>query len=103
MGLGDWLKLLVRLGKFKTAPAECQKHVYTDGSAFCGDKWDCCLAGAAVVQWIPQENKMKEVVRKILPYQDHNSYRAEVFAIILAMECFWKIDIFSGCEAVLYI
>ena len=33
-------------------------------------------------------------------YQDHNSYRAEVFAIILAMECFWKIDIFSDCEAV---
>ena len=38
-------------------------HVYTDGSAFYGDSWDCCLAGSAVVRWCPDENQMREIVR----------------------------------------
>ena len=36
----------------------------------------------------------------MLPYQDHSSYRAEVFAIVLVMERFWKADVFADCEAV---
>ena len=75
-------------------------HVYTDGSAFFGESWDCCLAGSAVVQWCPNERKMCKVVRSILPFQEHSSYRAEVFAVVLALERFWRVDIFSDCEAV---
>ena len=43
---------------------------------------------------------MVEVVRQILPFQDHSSYRAEVYALVLALEKFWCMDVFSDCEAV---
>eukprot|EP00435_Cladocopium_sp_Y103_P060200 s1265_g22.t1 len=43
---------------------------------------------------------MQEVTRCILPFQDHSSYRAEVYAVVLALERFWKVDIFSDCKAV---
>lgn len=75
-------------------------HVYTDGSAFFNSYWDCCLAGSSVIEWKRNDNLMVEVVREILPYQDHSSYRAEVFAVILAMEKFWSVDIHADCEAV---
>jgi len=81
-------------------PMPVRKHVYTDGSAFFNTHWDCCLAGSAVVEWKQEQGEMVEVVRRILPYQDHSSYRAEVFAVVLALEMFWCVDIFSDCEAV---
>ena len=77
---------------------EVVKHVYTDGSAFFNDQWDCCLSGAAVIEWY--ENEMHERKRQILPFQDHSSYRAEVFAVLLTLERFWNVNIFSDCGAV---
>eukprot|EP00435_Cladocopium_sp_Y103_P054469 s515_g17.t1 len=74
--------------------------VYTDGSAFFNEHWDCCVAGSAVIVWNETTGRMKEVTRQVLPFQDHSSYRAEVFSIILALERFWRMDVFSDCEAV---
>ena len=95
-------KVCLQIPRQNVLPAQIhgRRHVYTDGSAFFNTYWDCCLAGSAVIEWQRDENVMVEVVRQILPYQDHSSYRAEVYALVLALEKFWCMDVFSDCEAV---
>jgi ribonuclease HI len=73
--------------------------VFTDGSCFCNSCWECALAGAAVIQ-VTGEFEWKLVTRAMLPTADHSAYRGEVYAILLALQAFWQVQIHSDCSAV---
>lgn len=74
--------------------------VYTDGACFFGDRWDCALAGAAVVRVHSDGLDAAEVDRFLLPSPDHSAFRAESFAVLRALELYHKVDIYTDCQAV---
>eukprot|EP00435_Cladocopium_sp_Y103_P026893 s557_g6.t1 len=73
--------------------------VYTDGTCFNNTSWEHAIAGAAVIE-VTGEYQWKLVRREVLPTPDHSAYRGECFAVVLALQSFWKVSIHSDCEAV---
>ena len=73
--------------------------VYTDGTCFNNTSWEHAVAGSAVIQ-VTGEYQWQLVARKALPTPDHSSYRGEGFAVVLALQNFWKVHIHSDCAAV---
>ena len=75
-------------------------EVFVDGSAFFNQEWDCCIAGAAVIQVSFESECVIQWKRAMMPTMFHSSYRAEVFGIILALSHFWSLTIYCDCKAV---
>ena len=74
-------------------------RVYTDGSCFCSTSWEHAVAGAAVIKVVG--NYAWELVdRQVLPTPDHSPFRAESYAVLLALQHFWNVHICSDCSAV---
>lgn len=48
-------------------PDQDRVSVFTDGSCFFGDRWDCALAGAAVVRVDEHKESVEEVDRFLFP------------------------------------
>ena len=71
--------------------------VFTDGSAFHNDNFQLCVGGCAVVEW---KGKPRLLVRALLATVDHSSFRAESYAIYLAMQRKRLVDIYCDCAAV---
>eukprot|EP00438_Fugacium_kawagutii_P013238 Skav201224 [mRNA] locus=scaffold651:613531:615326:+ [translate_table: standard] len=74
--------------------------IFTDGTCYFGEYWDCALAGAALVKWDPSTHTATEVTRFLLPTQDHSAARAEVYAVLRTIQIFRYVDIVTDCGAV---
>ena len=75
--------------------------LYTDGSCFFPDDWECSLGGAAVISVEDTGFCWKLLNRQALPTGDHSAFRGESFGILLALNHRRKCDIFIDCEAAL--
>ena len=73
--------------------------VFTDGSCFNNSSWEHAVAGSATIQ-VTGEYQWQLIQREVLPTPDHSSYRSEVYAVVLALQSFWTVHIFSDCAAV---
>ena len=73
--------------------------VYTDGSCFGNTSWEHAFAGAAVIR-VVEDYKWELVERAVLPSPDHSPYRAECFAVLLALQHFTRVHLHTDCEAV---
>lgn len=76
-----------------------QGKVFTDGSCFNNMSWEHAIAGAAVIL-VTGEYQWQLVAREVVPTPDHSSYRGEGYAVVLALQNFWKVHIHSDCAAV---
>eukprot|EP00438_Fugacium_kawagutii_P019103 Skav234731 [mRNA] locus=scaffold634:795339:796835:+ [translate_table: standard] len=74
--------------------------VFTDGSCYFGDRFDCALAGSAVIHVDVDKQQATEVERFILPGGDHTPFRAESFAVFAALQKYYHVHIVTDCEAV---
>lgn len=74
-------------------------RVYTDGSSFFNQDWQCCVAGAAAIV-ATGEYHYHTCFRELLPYAHHNAFRAESHAVLGVLNRFRKCDIFTDCAAV---
>lgn len=73
--------------------------VFTDGSCFCNRDWECALAGAAVIR-VKGNYEWELAQRSLMPTFDHSAYRAEVYAVLLALQSFWHVHLHTDCSAV---
>lgn len=64
------------------------------------DDWECCIAGSAVSLVRGGFQQWSLVARRLLFGAYHNSYRAEAFAVLLALDSHYKVTIKSDCKAV---
>ena len=78
---------------------EQAKHIFCDGSAYWQDQPCCTISGIGVIEsgWL--EYKHKILFQRPLPGLDHNSYRAECFAILMVLSHVSKPIIYSDCLA----
>ena len=74
-------------------------NLYTDGSCFFPDDWECSVGGAAVISVDETGFGWTLLKRQALPTGDHSSYRGESFGILLALNCRRQCNIFIDCEA----
>ena len=72
--------------------------LFLDGTAFCSTNPITALAGAAVVQGFPDTLTTKLILRTRVVGIAQNSYTAEVFAILLALNHAWHATLFSDCQ-----
>ena len=97
--------VLLRQSAFNTGlskvmpPHNREGDVFTDGTCYNSTSWEHAIAGAAVIE-VTGDYQWRLVCRSLLPTPDHSSYRGETFAIILALQNFWKVHIHSDCAAV---
>lgn len=75
-------------------------QVFVDGSSHYNEDWECCLAGSAVILLSGQDYMYELVERRLVLGIFHNSYRAEIFAVLLALQHFYAVFIKSDCESV---
>lgn len=80
------------------APASCPS-LFLDGSAYCNNHPFLTIAGAAVVQGFPASLSCKLIIRSQVFGIGPNSYTAEVFATLLALNHAWEADLYSDCSA----
>ena len=71
--------------------------LFLDGSAFCNNHPLLTIAGAAVVQASPDDLSCQLITRAKVLGIVPNSYTAEVFAILLALNHAREADLFSDC------
>lgn len=86
----------------KIFPSPCADFVdvFTDGSAYFQDRWDCCLSGMAVIRVSFVANNWSVVASQILPYREHSAYRAESYAVMRTLQRFYRVRIFVDCSSV---
>lgn len=76
-------------------------HIFTDGSCFHNTMHLLSLAGAAYQAYDLVGNQDPcDSSRSILPGKDHNSYRAEAFAILMVCRKYRHCTIYTDCQAV---
>ena len=75
-------------------------HAFTDGTCYQNDERHLALAGSAVA-FYPEigMRQPQQVVRNILPGCDHSSFRAEVYALLLAITKYKRLRIYTDCQA----
>ena len=75
--------------------------VFIDGSCFCATNPHTAIAGSAacIVTPYPKREVIHEV-RTMLPTRDHNSHRAEIFALILALTLGKHLKIYGDCLSI---
>eukprot|EP00438_Fugacium_kawagutii_P004945 Skav216517 [mRNA] locus=scaffold4485:39961:44081:+ [translate_table: standard] len=74
-------------------------HVFTDGTCYFGTMWDCALAGASVIEADVDARTAREVNRFILPSWNHNAFRAESYAILDALNRYYRCTLVVDCQA----
>lgn len=77
------------------------QHVFTDGSSFFQDRWDCCIAGSSAVVVSFDDACWEPLCCEPLPYFDQSSFRAESFAILLTLQKCWRVKFYVDCAAVI--
>ena len=82
-------------------PDDFIPHVFTDGSACHQEHWEYTFAAGAFVSFPAQHVYIQsEQFGLALPGHDHSSFRGESYAILLALNRFWKPNLYSDCQAV---
>lgn len=66
------------------------------------EDWEFCVAGAAIISVGSEPEQWSLVTRQLLFGPYCNSYRAEVFAVLLALQKIYYVDIKSDCKAVVH-
>eukprot|EP00438_Fugacium_kawagutii_P015144 Skav220613 [mRNA] locus=scaffold507:302647:305230:- [translate_table: standard] len=77
-----------------------RRVVFTDGTCFFSDAWEYSIAAGAVVEANEGVFDAQLVARGLVPGLDHSAYRGEVFAVHLALNQRYAVDIYSDCDAV---
>eukprot|EP00438_Fugacium_kawagutii_P032839 Skav224531 [mRNA] locus=scaffold388:552895:554745:+ [translate_table: standard] len=75
-------------------------HIFVDGSAHFGDVQPLTISAAA---WMRADYGVKICLdsgRQLVPGLDHSSFAAELYAILLVLNKFWCVTIYSDCSAV---
>lgn len=75
------------------------KNVFSDGSAFWQDQPTCTIAGAAVITTTAQGVLDEIIAAQPMAGVDHNSYRAETFGLLLALQKVYKLCIYCDCQS----
>ena len=86
------------LGSFR--PTAGTSYLFLDGSARFQRSMEHCLAVSAVVESEFMVNKTRTVHSQLLPGLRHNSCRAGVFAVLLALCHTATPHLFSDCQSV---
>ena len=76
---------------------DVDRHIFCDGSAFWQEQPSCAISGMGVIESFWLENKHKVLYARPLPGLDHNSYRAECFAILMTLVLVYRPVIYSDC------
>ena len=86
---------------FMHCPNNCEiPHIFTDGSCFHNRDRHFSLAGSAFQAYFEKGASEPFMTQRCLvPGQDHTSYRAEVYAILLVCRYFKKCCIYVDCQA----
>lgn len=78
-----------------------ERHVcFTDGTCFFPTDWEFALAASSAVFGCEGHFQPSRVVREVVPGSDHSAHRGEAYAIFLALESAYRVDIFTDCSAV---
>ena len=76
--------------------------VFVDGTCFHPQSQLTALAaGAAIVVTENPNRKVLHVQRALLPTRDHNSHRAEIYALLLGLRLGNALRIYSDCQSVI--
>lgn len=81
-------------------PNNSRMHVFSDGSAFWQDQPLCTLAGSAAAEFEYMGGLKRVISSMPLPGVDHNSYRSEIFAVLLTLQNVYSPTIYCDCQAV---
>ena len=73
------------------------RYIFCDGSAYWQDQPCCTISGIGVIESWWLKNKHTVLFQRPLPGLDHNSYRAECFAILMTLSHIYKPIIYSDC------
>ena len=73
--------------------------VFCDGSSYFQDQPTCTIAGAAAITTKENGEIESVVAAQPMPGVDHNSFRAECFAILLVMQKIYRPRIYSDCQS----
>lgn len=86
---------------FAFCPNECDiPHIFTDGSCFFNRDRQFALAGSAFLAFTGTDTTTPFLTRRcLLPGQDHTSYRAEVYSLLMVCRYFRHCVIYIDCQA----
>ena len=74
--------------------------VFTDGSAFFADIKQLTIASSAFIVTVPGTFCLTESESALVPGPEQNSFIAELFAIIMALNRHFRLHIFTDCQVV---
>ena len=81
-------------------PVLQSKIVFTDGSAFFADVKQLTISASAYIVTAFGSCCVEESESTIVPSPEQNSFVAELYAIILVLNKFFRVHIFSDCQVV---
>lgn len=77
-------------------------RVFVDGTCFHPlSPLTALAAGAVVVVTEYPERSTLKVQRALLPTRDHNSHRAEIYAVLLGLHLGYRLQLYSDCQSVI--
>ena len=74
--------------------------VFTDGSAFFGDIPALTLAAGAVIEVSATDNIIHSLHSGIVPGCEQHSFAGELFAVLLALNKYFHVHVYTDCQAV---
>lgn len=75
-------------------------HVFTDGTAFFANVPEYTIAASALVECAYHEKVVYTKHSDIVPGWDQSSYTGELYAILLALNKFHRLTIYTDCQAI---
>lgn len=77
-------------------------RIFVDGTCFHSHfPLTALAAGAAIVVAEYPERKILNLQRALMPTRDHNSHRAEIYAVLLGLQMGFKLQIYCDCQSVI--
>lgn len=75
-------------------------HIFTDGTAFFSNFPTLCLAAGAFIEFELHSTVPICIRRAIAPGIEHNSFIGEMYAILMTLNAYHDVRIFTDCQAV---
>eukprot|EP00438_Fugacium_kawagutii_P003186 Skav218031 [mRNA] locus=scaffold214:336050:338602:+ [translate_table: standard] len=75
-------------------------YVFVDGTAFFGDTRTLTISAAAWVQTPWEQKSIRDMQRAPVPGADQSSFAAEIYAILMVLNIFRVVTIYTDCSAV---
>eukprot|EP00438_Fugacium_kawagutii_P004369 Skav214813 [mRNA] locus=scaffold1934:75726:80366:+ [translate_table: standard] len=99
--IDHWIELTHSCPVFSVPESsDCVRYVFTDGCAHFGDTPGLAVASSAWVECGWLSISTRNTARALVPGVEQSSFTGEMHAILMVLNSFWRVEIFTDCDAV---